>query len=291
MSEADESSEAVNRATRDLKKSQFHEREFESQQLRRALEDQQAESDRLRETLSQTRTSLHERLRELEDVLVLRQAEVTSHMACSIRELHSSYLLPLSACTRQDRNVGFSESLTLKFEIANLESSRIRLRTILLYDRLHMSDNPMAEVQNAKLHEALQAASSSHQESHAELAASKEQLSQQQATASISQQKLEADLAAMTAERDATRREAELSQHRAVRHDCDDTSGVLSDCTSLFPQHEDDHVNGRMMTCASKHAARNMPSLHQMTCDHLPGAVQLPHRQIACQQKPRQLAC
>ncbi len=139
----------------------------------------------------------------------------------------------------------------------------------------------MAELQNAKLHEALQTASSSHQELHAELAASREQLSQQQATASSSQQKLEADLAAMTAERDATHREAELSQHRAVRHNCDDTSGVLHDCTSLFPQHEDDHVSGRMMTCASKHATRSMPSLHQMTCDRLQGAVQLPHRVIA----------
>ena len=73
---ADEGSEAVNRATRGLEKQNLTDREVESHQLRHALEEEQAESARLREALSHTRTSLHDRLRELEDVLCLRQAEV-----------------------------------------------------------------------------------------------------------------------------------------------------------------------------------------------------------------------
>lgn len=73
---ADEGSEAVNRATRGLEKHKLTEREAESHQLRLALEEEQLESARLREALSHTRTSLHDRLRELEDVLCLRQAEV-----------------------------------------------------------------------------------------------------------------------------------------------------------------------------------------------------------------------
>ncbi|KAK9844497.1 hypothetical protein WJX74_003246 [Apatococcus lobatus] len=74
---ADEGSEAINQATRDVQKQTLTEKEAESQKLRQALEEELSESARLREALSQTRTSLHDRLRELEDVLCLRQAEVS----------------------------------------------------------------------------------------------------------------------------------------------------------------------------------------------------------------------
>lgn len=73
---ADDGSEAVSRVTRGLEKQKLTEKQEESHQLRHALEEEHAESARLREALSQTRTSLHDRLRELEDVLCLRQAEV-----------------------------------------------------------------------------------------------------------------------------------------------------------------------------------------------------------------------
>ena len=75
---ADEGAAATNTAARELQTANLTERDLESQQLRRALEEQQTETESLREALSQTRTSLHERLRELEDVLCLRHAEVGS---------------------------------------------------------------------------------------------------------------------------------------------------------------------------------------------------------------------